>query len=64
MIQQVTSHELLGVITDEELSWNEHITNICRKVSKNVYVSRKLAMLVRKTITLIIYTFSYHISQY
>ena len=47
-IQQVTSHKLFGVIIDEKLSWNERITNICRKVSKNLYLLRKFAMLADK----------------
>ena len=47
-IQQVTSHKLLRDIIDEKLSLNEQITNICRKVSKNIYLLRKLAMLADK----------------
>ena len=41
-IEQVSSHRLLGVVIDDEMRWNLHINNVCRSVSKNLYLLSKL----------------------
>ena len=33
-IKQVTSHKLLGVTLDEELSFMEHVEKLCKKLSQ------------------------------
>ena len=33
-VQQVREHRVLGVIIDEELKWQSHIDNVCKRVSK------------------------------
>ena len=41
-ITQVSEHKLLGVTVDKELKWEAHINNVCKKVSKNVFMLSKL----------------------
>jgi hypothetical protein len=41
-IEQVKSHKVLGIVVDQELRWNVHINNICRKLSKNLYLLSRL----------------------
>ena len=42
-IEQVTKHKVLGVVLDQNLSWDDHINQLCKKLSKNVYLLSKLA---------------------
>ena len=37
-VEQVREHRVLGVITDEELKWQSHVDNICKHLSKNVFL--------------------------
>ena len=41
-IEQVKSHEVLGVTIDQDLRWNIHITNTCKKLSTNLHLLSKL----------------------
>lgn len=41
-IQQVTEHRTLGVTIDHCLEWQPHVTNICKSVSKNLFLLSKL----------------------
>ena len=41
-IRQVTEHNLLGVIVDEDMKWQSHTTYTSKVVSKNVYLLSKL----------------------
>ena len=41
-VQQVREHRLLGVIIDEELKWQSHIDNICKHLSKNLFLLSQL----------------------
>ena len=41
-IEQVSKHRLLGVTVDEQLKWQTHINNICRTVSRNIFLLSKL----------------------
>ena len=43
--EQVSKHRLLGVTVDEQLNWQTHI-NICRTVSRNVFLLLKLSQMV------------------
>ena len=38
-IEQASKHRLLGVTVDEQLKWQTHINNICRTVSRNIFLS-------------------------
>ena len=45
-IDQVEEHRLLGVIFNEDLSWQPHIEHISKRISRNLYLMRKLKDLV------------------
>ena len=44
--EQVSKHRLLGVTVDEQLKWQTHINNICRTVSRNIFLLSKLSQIV------------------
>ena len=35
-IKSVDSHKLLGLVVDEQLTWNLHIDEVCSKVLKRI----------------------------
>ena len=41
-VEQVREHQVLGVIIDEELKWQSHIDNICKHLSKNLFLFSQL----------------------
>ena len=41
-IEQVQSHKLLGVISDTQLNFNEHIDNLCKKLTQRIAVLKKI----------------------
>ena len=41
-ISQVSSHKLLGVVIDEDLTWTKHIDHISKKISRNIYLLSQL----------------------
>ena len=41
-LEQVQSHKLLGVIIDTQLNFNEHIDNLCKKLTQRVTVLKKI----------------------
>jgi hypothetical protein len=45
-IDQVDSHRVLGVTIDNELRWQPHINNVCKTVSRNLYLLGKLSYYV------------------
>ena len=44
-IQQVNKHRLLGVTISNQLSWQAHIDETCKKISRNLYTLSKLRYL-------------------
>ena len=42
-IEQVTKFKLLGLYINDTLSWNEHISQIVSKVSKQIYLLQRLS---------------------
>ena len=40
-IEQVQSHKLLGVIIDTQLNFNEHIDNLCKKLTQRIAVLKR-----------------------
>ena len=48
-IAQVEEHRLLGVLIDSNLTWRSHIESLCKKVSRNLYLLRRLEPLVDAT---------------
>ena len=45
-IDQVSEHRLLGITIDNKLRWNSHIYNVCKTVSRRVFVLSKLRYIV------------------
>jgi hypothetical protein len=45
-VEQVDSHRVLCVTLDNELRWQPHINNICKTVSRNLYLLGKLSYYV------------------
>ena len=41
-IKQVKEHKLLGIIIDDQLSWNAHVDHLCKVVSKNLFLLSKI----------------------
>ena len=41
-LEQVQFHKLLGVIIDTQLNFNEHIDNLCKKLTQRIAVLKKL----------------------
>ena len=37
-IEKVSKHRLLGVTVDEQLKWRAHINNMCKTVSRNIFL--------------------------
>ena len=45
-IEQVENYRLLGITIDNELKWDIHVNRICKTVSRNIYLLKKLAYFV------------------
>ena len=45
-IDQVSEHRLLGITIDNKLLWDSHINNVCKTVSKRVFLLSKLRYIV------------------
>ena len=41
-IKQVKEHKLLGIIVDNQLTWQAHLDYVCKKISKNLFLMSKL----------------------
>ena len=41
-LEQVQFHKLLGVIIDTQLNFNEHIDNLCKKLTQRIAVLKKI----------------------
>jgi hypothetical protein len=45
-IEQVEEHKVLGVIIDNNLSWQSHIDFVAKRLSKNLFLMSKLRLIV------------------
>ena len=54
-INRVSNTKFLGVFVDEKLSWNNHIDNLCKTLSKNIGILYRLQFLPQNVLT-----FLYH----
>ena len=41
-LEEVTSHKVLGVTIDNNLSWSEHVIELGKRISKRIYQLRKI----------------------
>ena len=54
-IKRVNNAKFLGVIINSTLSWKDHITILCKKVSKNIEILNKIKANVNNDILLTLY---------
>ena len=45
-VTQVKGHRVLGLTIDDELKWQSHVGNVCKPVSKNVFLMSQLTRYV------------------
>ena len=45
-LDQVSEHRLLGITIDNKLRWDSHINNVCKTVSRRVFLLSKLRYIV------------------
>ena len=45
-IDQVSEHRLLGITIDNKLRWDSHINNVCKTVSRRVFLLSKLRYII------------------
>ena len=45
-IDQVSEHRLLGIIIQNKFRWDSHINNVCKTVSRRVFLVSKLRYIV------------------
>ena len=41
-VVQVKEHRVLGITLDDEFKWQSHVSNICKTVSKNIFLMSQL----------------------
>ena len=41
-VKQVKEHRVLGLTIDDELKWQSHVSNVCKTISKNVFLMSRL----------------------
>lgn len=46
VIEQVSEHRLLGVVVDEKLRWDAQIEDVCKKLSRNLFLLSRLQYLL------------------
>jgi len=54
-IKHVSNARFLGVVIDEKLTWKFHIDIICKKISKNIGIIRKVANCLSRKIFMTLY---------
>ena len=54
-IEQVDKTKFLGVVINSKLHWNDHITTLCTKISKNAGIIFKVHHNLNKNIVLLLY---------
>lgn len=52
---EVTSTRFLGILIDEKLTWKEHLSFVCNKVTKSLGIIRKISALVHSSCFLTLY---------
>ena len=46
MIKRVTKVKYLGIVVDENLSWDEHVEYISKKISRNILITKRMRSLL------------------
>lgn len=55
IIKNTTSVKLLGIVLDNKLNWDHHVDQLCRKLSRVVFLLRKLRNSISTDILLTVY---------
>jgi Reverse transcriptase (RNA-dependent DNA polymerase) len=55
ILEQVTSVKFLGIYIDEKLTWNQHVINICKKLSSGVGMIGRLRFIFPSAVLLTLY---------
>ena len=55
-VVQVKEHRVLGITIDDEFKWQSHVSNICKTVSKNIFLMSQLKRYVRSQTLKIFYS--------
>ncbi len=55
IIEHTDSYSFLGLTLHKNLKWNEHVTNICLKVSRSIGIVSKIKYVVPKRILMMLY---------
>ena len=42
IVEQVREHRVLGVTLDDELNWQSHIDNVCKRLARNLFLLGQL----------------------
>ena len=53
---QVKEHRVLGITIDDEFEWQSHVSNICKTVSKNIFLMSQLKRYVSSQTLKIFYS--------
>ena len=56
VIDRVVSTKFLGLHIDEKLTWKTHINNLCKTLSKNTGVIRRLKYSLPQSVLFIMYS--------
>ena len=57
VIPNATEVEMLGVILDEKLKFDQHVAKVCRKVTQNIAVLRRIRNMLPFELRKAIYNF-------
>ena len=55
-VVQVKEHRVLGITIDDEFKWQSHVSNICKTVSKNIFLMSQLKRYVSSQTLKIFYS--------
>ena len=55
-VVQVKEHRVLGITIDDEFKWQSHVSNICKTVSKNMFLMSQLKRYVSSQTLKIFYS--------
>jgi len=55
ILERKKSSTFLGLIIDDQLTWNDHVDHVCNKISSGVYAIRKMSFYCELSTLLLLY---------